>query len=138
AFVEGGYLFLATAEGEEVLRSNLQTQQAEGADIQMFAAAELAAKYPWMNTSDLAAGSLGLSGEGWLDAYGMMQGMRRKAISLGATYRAARVQKLLHQNGSINGVELENGEKIHAKFVINAAGTDATRLAQTAGIELPV
>lgn len=138
AFVEGGYLFLATADGEEVLRSNLQTQQAEGADIQMFAAAELAAKYPWMNTSDLAAGSLGLSGEGWLDAYGMMQGMRRKAISLGATYRSARVQKLLHQNGSVNGVELENGEKIHAKFVINAAGTDATRLALTADIDLPV
>ena len=138
AFVEGGYLFLATNDGVETLRSNLQTQQAEGADIQMFNATELAAKYPWMNTSDLAAGSLGLSGEGWLDAYGMMQGMRRKAISLGATYRSARVQKLLHQNGRITGVELDNGEQIHAKFVINAAGTDATRLALTAGIDLPV
>ncbi|MGG4605554.1 NAD(P)/FAD-dependent oxidoreductase [Paenalcaligenes sp. Me131] len=138
AFVEGGYLFLATNDGVETLRSNLQVQQAEGANIHLYDAPDLAAKYPWMNTSDLAAGSLGLSGEGWLDAYGMMQGMRRKAISLGATYRSARVQKLLHQNGHITGVELDNGEQIHAKFVINAAGTDATRLALTAGIDLPV
>ncbi|TGV06295.1 FAD-binding oxidoreductase [Alcaligenaceae bacterium 429] len=138
AFVEGGYLFLATNDGVETLRSNLEVQQAEGANIHMYDASGLAAKYPWMNTSDLAAGSLGLSGEGWLDAYGMMQGMRRKAISLGATYRSARVQKLLHQNGHITGVELDNGEQIHAKFVINAAGTDATRLALTAGIDLPV
>lgn len=138
AFVEKGYLFLATDQGRAILAENVETQTAEGADIQLFTAEELSRKYPWMHTADLAAGAWGRSGEGWLDAYGMMQGMRRKAISLGAVYRAEKVDSLLRKDGRVYGVRLADGSEIHAGTVINAAGTDAARLAQTAGIDLPV
>ncbi len=79
-----------------------------------------------------------MSGEGWLDAYGMMQGMRRKAIALGATYCSASVAGLLHEGDTIKGVSLCNGEQVHASTVINAAGTGAKTLSASVGIELPV
>jgi len=33
---------------------------------------ELAARFPWLATSDLISGSLGLSGEGWFDGYSLL------------------------------------------------------------------
>ena len=41
--------------------------------------------------ADLAAGSLGLSGEGWFDGWSLLQGFRRKARSLGARFLAGEV-----------------------------------------------
>src|SRR5699024_8010983 len=99
---------------------------------------QLKERYPWLNTSDLAAGCLGISGEGWLDAYGLMQGMRKKAISLGAKYIEATVKRIVCKNGVATAVELEDGSIIKAGAIINAAGTAATKLAKSAGIELPV
>ncbi|WP_298015198.1 FAD-binding oxidoreductase [uncultured Castellaniella sp.] len=137
-FHEGGYLFLATAAGLETLRRNHALQTSLGADIALLDPAQLKARYPWLNTDDLAGGALGLSGEGWLDAYGMMQGMRRKAIAQGAVYLNHRVASLDHSAGRIRGVRLADGGRIACGAVVNAAGTGATALARTAGIDLPV
>ncbi|KAA0890643.1 FAD-binding oxidoreductase [Pusillimonas sp. ANT_WB101] len=138
AFHEGGYLFLATSQGVDTLRENHITQLAEGAEIALMDAAELASRYPWMNTDNLAAGALGLSGEGWLDAYGMMQGFRKKAIAQGAIYIQDKVTGLKRDGHRIVGVELASGSTVACGTVINAAGTGAATLARAAGIQLPV
>ncbi|MFT0533891.1 NAD(P)/FAD-dependent oxidoreductase [Castellaniella hirudinis] len=138
AFHEGGYLFLASGAGLDILRDNHRLQSSLGADIALLTPAQLQTRYPWLNTADLAGGALGLSGEGWLDAYGMMQGMRRKAIAQGATYINQRVAGLDHANGHVNGVRLADGQRISCGAVVNAAGTGAPALAQAAGIDLPV
>ena len=135
---EDGYLFLARPAGLDVLRHNHVVQRAEGADVALLDAAALATRFPWLATGDLAAGSLGLSGEGWLDAHALMHGFRRKAISLGATYREAAVAGLERSGRRVTGVRLANGEVIQGGLVINAAGTGAAALARTAGIDLPV
>ena len=137
-FHEAGYLFLATASGLEVLRSNHQTQIACGVDVALLDPAQLAARFPWLRTDDLAAGSLGLSGEGWLDAHSLMHGFRRKAIALGASYRKARVTGLQRAGHQVVSVALDDGGTVGCAAVINAAGTGAAALAQTAGIVLPV
>ena len=93
-FIEAGYLFLATAAGAEVLQANHRVQTGLGADIALLSAQALATRFPWLHTGDLAGGTYGLSGEGWLDAYALLQAFRRKAISLGVTYRQARVAQL--------------------------------------------
>ncbi|MGB6007306.1 NAD(P)/FAD-dependent oxidoreductase [Castellaniella sp.] len=138
AFHEGGYLFLATAPGLATLRQNHAMQSSLGADIALLDPAQLKSRYPWLNTDDLAGGALGLSGEGWLDAYGMMQGMRRKALSQGAAYLNQRVVGLDHAAGHIRGVLLADGGRISCGAVVNAAGTGAAELALAAGITLPV
>lgn len=137
-FVEGGYLFLATAAGAGVLQANHRVQTELGADIALLSATALAARFPWLHTEDLSGGAYGLSGEGWLDAYALLQAFRRKAISLGVTYRQARVARLHRTDRRLNGVELADGTRITCGTVINAAGTGAAALARTAEIALPV
>ncbi|NDF65575.1 MAG: FAD-binding oxidoreductase [Betaproteobacteria bacterium] len=137
-FKERGYLFLATAQGLGILQSNHLTQCAENVDVSLLTPAQLQSRFPWLNVDDLSAGSLGNTGEGWLDAYALMQGFRRKALSLGVQYCQARVEALSRQGRLVTSARLSTGELVTCGTVINAAGTGATALAQSAGIELPV
>lgn len=137
-FHEGGYLFLATNAGRDILESNHRVQRSLNADVVLLTPEQLQQRYPWMRTDDLYAGSLGLSGEGWLDAYSLMQGFRRKAISLGVQYRQARVVGLQRQGRQIQSVRLSDGTSVNCGMFINAAGTGASALAQSADIALPV
>ncbi|MFA5664920.1 NAD(P)/FAD-dependent oxidoreductase [Castellaniella sp.] len=138
AFHEGGYLFLATDQGLATLQQNQVLQSSLGADIALLSGAQLRARFPWLKVDDLAAGALGLSGEGWLDAYAMMQGMRRKAIAQGVQYIKARVTALRESAGRVVEVVLDDGRALACGAVINAAGTGAAALSAPLGIELPV
>jgi FAD-dependent oxidoreductase domain-containing protein 1 len=137
-FKERGYLFLATPQGLDILQANHLTQRAEDVDVSLLTPAQLQSRFPWLNVDDLSAGSLGNTGEGWLDAYALMQGFRRKALSLGVQYRQARVEALHREGRRVTSARLSTGELITCGTVINAAGTSATALAQSAGISLPV
>lgn len=135
---EDGYLFLASAAGRAQLARNHALQRAEGADIAWLERVELATRFPWLATDDLAAGTLGLSGEGWIDAHALMHGLRRKAVAQGAVVRHGDAVRLRRDGTRIVAVELADGSRIGCGWVINAAGTGATALARSAGIELPV
>ena len=137
-FVERGYLFLASETGAPTLAHNHAVQRAEGAEVALLARAELSARFPWLATHDLAGGSLGLAGEGWLDGHGLMLGLQRKARALGAVVRTGHVAGFVRRGRRIEAVQLADGALIGAGTVINAAGTGAAALARTAGIELPV
>ena len=137
-FHEGGYLFLATPAGRDVLEANHRVQRRLGVDVALLAPVQLQARFPWLATQDLGAGSLGLSGEGWLDAYGLMQAFRRKAVSLGVEYQQAQVSAVQRAGRAITAVTLSDGATVNCGMVINAAGTGAPALAQSAGIFLPV
>ena len=138
AFREPGYLFLAREAGRAVLQANHAVQRAEGADVALLTPHELAARFAWLRHDDLAAGSLGLSGEGWLDAHALMHALRRKAVALGAVVRQARVADVVVAHGRVAGVVLQGGQRIDCGWLINAAGTGAAALAREAGIALPV
>ena len=45
---------------------------------------------------------------------------------------------MLHSAGVVSGVRLIDGTQLSAKYVVNSAGAWGTKLARTAGIELPV
>ena len=81
---EGGYLFLAGDAGLATLQANHRLQRELGADVALLDAAQLQQRFAWLRTDGLAGGALGLSGEGWLDAYALMRALKRKAMSLGA------------------------------------------------------
>ena len=138
AFKEAGYLFLATAQGQAVLGSNHEVQLAQGAQVQLLDQAQLGARFPWLNHHDLAAGSLGLAGEGWLDAHALMHGLRRKAVALGAQVCQAEVVDVVVRSGRVQAVVLSAGRQVNCGWLINAAGTGATALAAKAGLALPV
>lgn len=138
AFREAGYLFLASPAGLPVLQANHAVQRQEAADVALQSPAELAARFPWLRTDDLAGGSLGLSGEGWIDAHALMHGLRRKAQALGVQLLQAEAVALECAHGRVQAVRLQDGRRMACGMVVNAAGTGATRLAATAGLALPV
>lgn len=136
-FQEKGYLFLSTPGGEKVMRENNALQRSLGADIVLKTPAELKATWPWLNVEDLALGSYGVTGEGWLDAYGMMRAFRRKAIAQGVTYIEDEVVAINKAGRTVTGVTLKSGRQIACATLVNAAGTGATALSAQVGVVLP-
>ena len=138
-FVEAGYLFLATERGVDVLRRNHQLQTSLGAEVTLMTPDELVARFPWLSPVDLAAGSLGLSGEGWLDPYSLLMAFRAKAQVLGIDYESDEVVEIQRDGTRVTGVRTASGATISAGAVVNAAGPGAARVAAMAGLpDLPV
>jgi len=137
-FVEGGYLFLASPAGEATLQACHAIQRAHDVPVALLSPTELRTRFPWLHTDDLAAGSLGLSGEGWFDAYALLQAFRAKARSLGVEYRAGEVVRLERDADHVRSATLADGSLVSADWVVNAAGPRAAAVAAMAGIELPV
>ena len=136
--VENGYLFLATDAGRATLEHNHAVQRELGVPVELLTAAELKSRFDWLQTDDLAAGSLGLAGEGWFDAYALLQGFRRKHRSLGVEERVGEVTDVLLDGDRASGVRLADGSELEASWVVNAAGPRAAEVAGMAGIDLPV
>jgi len=137
-FVENGYLFLATDAGLATLERNHALQRELDVPVTLLGQSELAARFPWLHTDDLAGGSLGLADEGWFDAYALLQGFRRRARSLGVVERVGEVVALERDGDRVSGVRLADGSVIGAEWVVNAAGPRASDVAGMAGVELPV
>ena len=137
-FIEGGYLFLASSSGVPALEANHAVQKAEGADNALLDAPALTARFPWLNPNGLALGSLGLSMEGWFDPYGLLQALKRKARAQGVRYLNDTVVGLDRAGDRVEGVRLASGGRIEAKWIVNAAGPQAGRVAALAGLDLPV
>ncbi len=138
-FVEAGYLFLATERGVDVMRRNHELQTSLGADVALMTPDELVARFPWLSPVDLAAGTLGLSGEGWLDPYSLLMAFKGKAQALGVTYQGDEVVEIQRGRVRVTGVGTASGATVTAAVVVNAAGPAAARVAAMAGIpDLPV
>jgi FAD-dependent oxidoreductase domain-containing protein 1 len=136
--VENGYLFLATDAGLPTLEHNHAVQRKLGVPVELLTPAELKARFDWMRTDDVAGASLGLAGEGWFDAYALLQGVRRKARSVGVEERVGEAVEVLVDGDRVGGVRLADGSTIEADWVVNAAGPRAAEVAAMVGIDLPV
>jgi len=136
--VEPGYLYLAGPAGRDALARQHAIQRRCGAPVALLAPAELARRFPWLATDDLVLGSLGLSGEGWLDGYDLFQLFRRRAVAAGARYVTDEAIGFERKNARIAAVQLAEGGRLACDIVVNAAGPWAGHVAALAGIELPV
>ena len=120
------------------MEENHRIQKTLGADVALLDPAGLRARFPWISTEGIAAGSLGLSGEGWFDGYSLLQAYRRKARSLGATYIAAEARGFDRDGARISAVRLADGSTVPCDIAVNAAGPWAREPAAWLGIDLPV
>jgi glycine/D-amino acid oxidase-like deaminating enzyme len=130
---EPGYLFLASAAGEAVLRANHAIQKGEGCAVELLEPAALRARFPWMSEEGVRLASHGVANEGWFDGPALMQAFRRKARELGVQYVADEVVML-----APNAVTLRSGGRLEARTIVLAAGPWSGEVATTAGIALPV
>jgi glycine/D-amino acid oxidase-like deaminating enzyme len=135
---EAGYLFLAGEAGVESLRRAHAIQTQHGAAVALLTPAQLAERFPWLETADLAAGTLGLQGEGWFDGYLLLTALGRKARSQGVRFVRGEVTALEIRERRIVAVALADGSRIACGHFVNAAGPWARRIAHLAGVDLPV
>ncbi len=134
-FRENGYLYLAnTGAGADVLRANHAVQSGAGGDVALLDPPALAARFPHLETADITLAALGLSGEGWFDNMGLLQGFRRaRATRLHDTVTGLRLA-----GGRVVSVQLASGSEIACGVFVNAAGPAAAAVARMAGIDIPV
>lgn len=138
ALRETGYLYLAQARTLDALAENHALQRAHGADVALLSPPALRERFPWLAVDDLAGGSLGLSGEGSFDGYGLLRAFRAKATAQGACYVRGEVTGLEIAAGRAVAVRLGDGTALPCDVAVNAAGPWAASVAAMAGIDLPV
>lgn len=135
---EGGYLMLATPGGRDILARNVALQRRHGANIELFNVAELARRFPWLALDDIDCGGYGVTGEGWFDAYALLQGFRRCARRQGVDYITDEVTGVSVENGMVRSVSLLGGGTLYCGTVVNAAGAAGGKVAALSGLSLPV
>ena len=136
-FRKGGYLFIVPPAAVRVLERNLEIQKANGVGVEWLERKELKARFPSMNVDDLGAGVLSPD-DGWLDPYGVLQGLRKKAQALGAEFVNDEVVALDVERGRLRAIRLKSGGTIQADAIINAAGAWAKEICAMAGWTVPI
>ncbi|MFI5029408.1 MAG: NAD(P)/FAD-dependent oxidoreductase [Reyranellales bacterium] len=130
---EPGYLFLASAAGEAVLRANHAIQKGEECAVELLDPAALTERVPAISNEGVALASHGVANEGWFDGPALMQAFRRKARERGVAYLNDEVVGL-----SPHKVALRSGQALDARTIVIAAGPWSGEVAALAGIALPV
>jgi FAD-dependent oxidoreductase domain-containing protein 1 len=137
AYRREGNLFLIDENGRSVAKETLALQKSLDCRVDWWSPEKIKQHYPLYDMSGLVGGTFG-SQDGHFDAYAVLMGYKAKARALGAEYIKGEVVGLMSAGGRITGVKLTSGESLTSKFVINCAGAWAAKVAQMAGVNLPV
>jgi glycine/D-amino acid oxidase-like deaminating enzyme len=137
SFRQEGNLFLVSSEGQGDAEKALDLQRSLGCAVKWLSPADISARYPLFAVEGLAGGTFGSMG-GHFDAHAFLMGYKAKSRSLGAQFVHDEVVAIELDGGHIDGVRLKNGNRLQARYVVNCAGAWATKIARTAGIDLPV
>lgn len=134
-----GYLYLAGTETAAAdLRAAQKIQAQLGAGTRHMTRDEIAADYPFFQLDDIQGANHNLVDEGYFDGGTMFDWFKRMARKNGVTYMAAEAVQLICENRRVTAIALRDGTQISCGTVVNAAGTRARQLAQTAGLDIPV
>ncbi len=136
-FRQEGNLFISDLDNKDNALQGVAIQASMNCQVSWLEPDEIMARFPLYKVDNFAGGAFGQL-DGTMDPQAILVGYQRKSVDLGAIYIEAKVTELLHADGSVTGVRLDNGDVLGAKFVVNSAGAWGTELAQTAGIELPI
>jgi glycine/D-amino acid oxidase-like deaminating enzyme len=132
-----GNLFLVNENGKAAAEQAFALQKQLGCRIEWWSETKIKEQYPLYKTDGFAGGTFGPM-DGYLDAYAVLMGYKNKARSLGAVYIHDEVIEVTTTGGRVRGVRLGSGSCLNANCVINCAGAWAGKVAQTAGVALPV
>jgi FAD-dependent oxidoreductase domain-containing protein 1 len=136
-WVTGGYLFIVPPAHMGLLEANFEAQRRHGCEVDFLAPDALTARFPSMAVDDLGGG-VHSTQDGWCDPNGLLQGFRRKAISLGVTYVEDRVATLVRDEHRVTRAELAASGSVHADVFVNATGAWSAQLCEQVGMPLPV
>jgi FAD-dependent oxidoreductase domain-containing protein 1 len=136
-FHREGNLFLVDRENRGAAEKAFNLQKELGCRIEWFAPEKIKDQYPLYEPDDLVGGTFGPD-DGHIDAYAMLMAYKAKARSRGAEYTGEEVAQIRTAGHRVTGVTLADGQTLNSNCVINCAGAWAARIAETAGVKLPV
>lgn len=132
-----GYLFIAQAEFLPQLQENYRTQSGLGVNVELLDGDALKRKFPSLETRDIGA-AVYSPDDGWLDPNSLLQGVRKKAVSMGVQYIEDRVTGVNVSGGRVRSVALGKGDVLECEVLVNAAGAWAGQVCDMVGMPLPV
>jgi glycine/D-amino acid oxidase-like deaminating enzyme len=136
-FQQTGYLLMAgTEDGERSLAEACALQRSLGVDTRWLGRDEVLGMAPFVRPDGLRAGTFHAR-DGFLDPHGVVSAMRSDALALGAEIvTGVEVSAIRRLDG---GFEVSaEGRSLRTRFVVNAAGPHAARVASLLDVELPV
>jgi sarcosine oxidase subunit beta len=136
-FVCTGWAFLVPAEMSDGFDRNIALGKQLGVDVREIDRQQLNDFEPRIAVDDVARIAYE-SRSGYADPIQTTHAYVRRFIELGGEYRPlTEVKGLLGTESKVKGVKTDRGD-ISANLVVNAAGPWASRIAQYAGVELPL
>lgn len=135
---QGGYVFVAYRQQEErALKDLLQVQQRHGLNIRWLDRDEIIALLPHIERRDLLGGTYSPE-DGSASPLMSSAAFYRRAVELGVQFRfGERVTSIVRRRGTVVGVRTDKGGYA-THTAINAAGSWARPIAQSAGLDTPV
>jgi FAD-dependent oxidoreductase domain-containing protein 1 len=137
SFRREGNLFLVDEAGKQRAERAMTLQKSLGCQVEWWPREQIEKQYALYNLDGYVGGTFGPE-DGYLDAYSVLMGFKKKARFLGAEFINDEVVDILVDGHSIAGVKLWKGETLTTGIVINCAGAWAARTALKAGVVLPV
>jgi len=133
----GGVTVARTPDRMTALARTAATAQAYDIDCEVISPAEAAARYPLLNTSDLA-GAIWLPGDGRANPVDLTAALARGARQRGVVIRErVRVTGVTVRDGRASGVRTDHGD-VQAEVVVNCAGQWAKQVGAMAGVTVPL
>ena len=136
---KGGYTFIAyTEEHERLLKDNIQVQKSYGLTIDWYNSEKIKELVPGISEKDLRGGTYS-SKDGNLSPLLAITSMYFHATEEEADFRfKEEVREIKHNHNRINGIKT-NKRTYECDWVVNAAGAEASRIAQMIGDDsLPI
>ena len=137
AFRQQGNLFVLDEASVEESRDGWELQTSLGGLVYWLTPEDVQREYPLYNLKDCAAGTLGVQ-DGTMSPMAVLDGYRKKSVSMGARYIQAEAIEILKVGNQVAGIRLASGEILNGNIVMNAAGAWAPKIAATVGVELPI
>lgn len=131
-----GNLFLVDEAGRDSAMTGLKNQRRFGGNVEWLEISEIEERFPVAASDDFVGATFGPD-DGPVDATGVVNGYRRRAIHGGVERMTAQVESLVTEGDRISGVTID-GEVHGADVVVVAAGAWSPKLLETVGVSVPV
>jgi sarcosine oxidase subunit beta len=133
-----GYLFVLTNPRDvDAFERIVGLQRALGVETEWLTADEVRRRVPTMVFEDALAGTFGAK-DGLVDPNSVVQGYASRARDLGARIETGVEVSGIEVTGSRVRAVVTSAGRLDCDHVVNAAGPWASRIAETAGITLPI
>jgi len=136
-FRQQGNLFIIDETSRAEAEQGYTLQRSLGCEVEWLSPEQVQQHFPFYNLEGCVGGTFGCK-DGTMSPEAILNGYRKKLVSLGAHFIHAKAERLLVSDDHIGGVELSTGRKLTAGAVVNAAGAWAAEIARSGGVDLPI